>query len=166
MRIQIENRNENPILNREEINFTVKEVEATPSRQEIRKQVAAQANVDEKLLIVDVLGTSYGTPELKGVARIYKTEAEMKKTELKYIIARNFGKGKEEKKVKAATEGEATAAAEWKAKTEETAAKKEEVKKETAEEKLQENKTETEGSPEEKEKPATKGSPEGAEDKE
>jgi len=160
MRIQIENRNENPILNREEINFTVKEVESTPSRQEIRKQVAAQANVDEKLLVVDVLGTSYGTPELKGVARIYKNETEMKKTELKYIIARNFGKGKEEKKVKAATEGEANASAEWKAKTEEAAAKKEEVKKEeasteekedtaevkkeTAEEKPQENKTATE----------------------
>ncbi|MAG17989.1 MAG: hypothetical protein CL944_00775 [Candidatus Diapherotrites archaeon] len=146
MIIQIESKNENPVLNREEVSFIVKETEATPSRQEIRKQVAAQANADEKLLVVDVLDTSYGTSELKGVARIYKNEAEMKKTELKHILVRNFGKDEkaEEKKEAPAAEGTAKA---------ESPEKKEEVKKETAEEKPKEDKAAAKESPKVEEKP-------------
>ncbi|MCR4334917.1 MAG: 30S ribosomal protein S24e [archaeon] len=114
MRVQIENRNENPLLNREEVNFTVKETQITPSRQELRKQVAAQTNADEKLLVVDVFNTSYGTAEMKGVARIYKNEAQMKKTELKYILVRNFGKEEEKKVVKKKEEAPAVVAEEKK----------------------------------------------------
>ncbi|MCR4369312.1 MAG: 30S ribosomal protein S24e [archaeon] len=105
MRVHIESKTQNPLLNRQEVSFTVKEAQATPSRQEIRKQVAAHTNADEKMLVVDVLKTSFGSTDLSGTARIYKSEEELKKTELPFIKVRNFGKEVEKKEEPKAAQG-------------------------------------------------------------
>lgn len=97
MRIDITSKKENKMLARQEIEFTAKEVTSTPSRAEIRKKLAATLNADEKCLIIDVLGTAYGSREISGTARVYSNAADLKKTELPFIITRNFGKEEEKK---------------------------------------------------------------------
>ena|SRR3989344_5822112 len=109
MKMDVKTKHENALLGRQEVEFTVSEVKSTPSRKEIREKVAALLNADEKNLIVDVFGTSYGTSEIKGVARVYKNERDLKRTELEYIVHRNFGKPEKPKPA-----AEAPAAAEKK----------------------------------------------------
>ena len=134
MIVNIEEKNENPVLNRTEIKFSAKEAQKTPSRKEIKQKIIALINSDEKLTVIDVLETRYGTSDLKGTAKIYKDEKQMKKLEEKYILARNFGK-----KEKAKTEKKEEAPAKGK---EETPAKKEEVKEEKKETESKEEKKE------------------------
>jgi small subunit ribosomal protein S24e len=100
MDVEIISRKENKILNRQEVGFLVKGAGATPSRKELREKIAALLNADEKTIIVDVLKTSYGSTELKGIARIYKNKKDLERLELSYVIARNFP---EEKKTTATT---------------------------------------------------------------
>ncbi len=92
MRINIVSKEENPLFNRTEVEFEVKETPKTPSRKDIRAQLAALVNADEKGMVVDVLRQGYGTSEVKGSARIYKSEKDMKRTEVAKVIIRNFGK--------------------------------------------------------------------------
>ena len=68
----------------------------TPSRKDLREKLAALVDAKEDMLVVDVLETHYGTPDLKGTARVYKDAKELKKTELSYIVKRNFPEKKAE----------------------------------------------------------------------
>lgn len=97
MEIEIISKKNNVLINREEIEFGVKGFEATPSRKQIREKLSALLNADSKLLIVDVLKSSFGSNYLKGTAKIYKNEKDLKKIELPYLIKRNFPEGKEAK---------------------------------------------------------------------
>ena len=101
MRVNIVSKKENPLLGRQDIEFEVRESNVTPSRKELRAQIAAQANADEKNLVVDVLRQHYGTTEVEGNARIYKGEKDLKRTETNKVLIRNFGKGAVAKKAKA-----------------------------------------------------------------
>ncbi|VVC00524.1 30S ribosomal protein S24e [uncultured archaeon] len=98
----ISSKKENPLLSRQEIEFEVKESNVTPSRKELRQQVAALVNADEKLLVVDVVEQKYGTAETSGNARVYKDYKTLKSTETKKMIIRNFGKEAAAKKKPAA----------------------------------------------------------------
>ncbi|MEM4256831.1 MAG: 30S ribosomal protein S24e [Candidatus Diapherotrites archaeon] len=97
MEIEITARKENFLLNREEIEFTVKNTGATSSRKQIREKLSAIVNADPKLLVVDILKTTFGSNEIKGLAKIYKNEKDLKKIELSYLIKRNFPEEKEKK---------------------------------------------------------------------
>ena len=135
MKLEIQEKKENPLIGRQEISFSVTDTKATPSRKEIREAIAAQTSSDGKKIIVDVLDTRFGTTDFKGVARVYENEEQLKKIELKPIVVRNFGK--EEKKEEAKPE-----ASEAPAKEKPSEAKEE--------------KKATEGSPEGKETPEVK----------
>ncbi len=101
MKVEITSKRENPLMIRQELEFKVKEVNATPSRKDVRQQVAALANADEELMVVDVFETSYGTTEFSGKARVYKNQETLRKTELKQMIGRNFGAGEKKKQEEA-----------------------------------------------------------------
>ncbi len=101
MRISIISKEENPLLARQDIGFEAKDVSKTPSRKEIRGQLAALVNADEKSLVVDILEQNYGSSEVHGKARVYKNEKDMKRTEVAKVIIRNFGKDAVAKKKKA-----------------------------------------------------------------
>lgn len=107
MKVDVTEKRQNKILQRQEINFTVKESGRTPSRKELREKVAALVGADEKNLVIDVLKTSYGTVNVSGVARVYKSNEELRALETKPIIERNFGKAEKPKPA----EGEALPAA-------------------------------------------------------
>ena len=106
MRVEITTKKDNPILGRKEIEFTVKETKITPSRKELREKIVALTNSDKKNLVIGVLEGNYGTSELKGTARIYNNPEDLKKTELKHMVTRNFG---EKKKAKGAEDKPAAA---------------------------------------------------------
>ncbi len=111
MKVDITEKHENPLLGRQEAKFSVKEAGSTPSRKELRVKIAALLGADEKNLVVDVLGTRYGTTEVSGKARVYKSEKELKRLETKQVIERNFGRqGKPKAKESAAPAPEANAA--------------------------------------------------------
>ncbi|MBI4210733.1 MAG: 30S ribosomal protein S24e [Candidatus Diapherotrites archaeon] len=101
MKVEIKSKEENPLLARQEVEFTVKETTVTPSRKELRQQIAAIMGADEKKLVVDVFRTSFGTTDISGTARIYKEEKDMKRIELEPVLGRNFGRPEKAKKQEA-----------------------------------------------------------------
>jgi ribosomal protein S24E len=58
--------------------------------------LAAGLNVNEKLLVLDTMKTSFGITELSGMARVYDTEEQKSKTERAYLSKRGMPKPKEE----------------------------------------------------------------------
>ena len=143
MIVNIEEKNENPIVNRTEIKFSVKEAQKTPSRNEIKQKIIALTNSDEKLTVIDILETRYGTSDLTGTAKIYKDKIQMKKMEPTYILARNFGKTEETKEKEEKKEAEAQEKKdEIEAKKEEATAKEEKKEAEAKKEEIKEEKKE------------------------
>lgn len=112
MKVEITNREKNPLLNREEIEFSITESAATPSRKELRERISALTNVKIELVVVEKISKEFGSKDASGTANIYADEKILKKTELPQIVGRNIGqkrKGKKAEKAKAAKKEEAPA---------------------------------------------------------
>jgi small subunit ribosomal protein S24e len=99
MDIRITQKQKNPALQREEIEFEVKESKTTPTRKEIREKIAALIASKPELVIIEKIMTHFGSTEVTGKARAYENEEKLKKTELNHLINKSAGikKGKEEK---------------------------------------------------------------------
>ncbi len=89
MEIKIVKDQPNKLLDRREVSFEIKHTGQTPSRKDIRAQLAAKLTVDEKLVVVQPMTPVYGVPFIKGNANIYKKEDFMKKIETAPMIKRN-----------------------------------------------------------------------------
>ncbi len=105
MDIQILKDKNNVLLNRRELDFTVKYEGSTPSRNDIRNKLAAMLNAPLELLIIQKVATEYGMQEARGYAKLYAEEARMKELEHEYVLTRNPAPAEE-------AEGEEEAAAE------------------------------------------------------
>ncbi|HZX19650.1 MAG TPA: 30S ribosomal protein S24e [archaeon] len=99
MKIEINSKKNNELMKRQEMSFTVSDVQATPSRKSLREKIVAQTNADEKLMVIDRLETRFGSKDAKGSVRVYKDKMQMKKMEVKPILVRNFGKEEGKKPV-------------------------------------------------------------------
>ncbi len=100
MRIEVVSKNDNKLFDRVDVSFLVKEVSATPSRVEIRKKLAAVISAKDDCVIVDKLVTQYGSTDVRGVARVYSSNAELRKNEAGFLVKRNFGEEVKEDNVK------------------------------------------------------------------
>ncbi|MEK6821184.1 MAG: 30S ribosomal protein S24e [archaeon] len=89
MKIEIKNRTKNIFFHREEITFLLTGVPSTPSRNDVRKLVAAQLSADENLLIVDLIDHAFGQDQVTGTARKYDTPEDLKKSEPLHQQKRN-----------------------------------------------------------------------------
>ena len=90
MEINIINREENKLLNREEIVIDIEHKgEATPKREELKKKIAAMIGKDEKLIVVEKILSEFGKQRSKAFIHVYNSEEDMKKLEPKYILKRN-----------------------------------------------------------------------------
>lgn len=96
MDLNIVSKEKNPFLQREEIKFEISKTEKIPTRKEVRQKLAALTNSKEENLVVNKIRHKFGFHEVFGTARIYESKEQMKKTEEKFVLTRNFGK--EEKK--------------------------------------------------------------------
>lgn len=81
---------ENKLLNRTEVEGVMKlGVAPIPSRVEVKKNLAKKLKVDEKLIVVNKISSSYGSSEIKVDANVYKDEATLKKITNEHLIKRN-----------------------------------------------------------------------------
>ena len=105
MKINITSQQYNPLLKRKEIIFEVKheEIKGTPSRFDVRKQLAEKLKTKIELLYIRKVETKTGTMLAAGEANLYDSPEQVKLVELEHIITRNTPPEKPEEKPEAAT---------------------------------------------------------------
>jgi small subunit ribosomal protein S24e len=101
LKFQIENKKENKLLERTEVNFSVEHSgESTPTRDTIRSTIASAMSVQKERIIIDQMESEYGIGLTKGYAKVYDSPEALTKSERYHLLVRN---NLAEKKVKAAT---------------------------------------------------------------
>ena len=140
MEINITKDWDNPLLDRKEIRFNISHTGATPSRDEIKNKLVALLNSRHELVIVDKIGTEYGTQNTTGYAKMYSDVDRANEIEKKHILKRNELKPVEEMEKPAEEEAVAEEPAEEAASEEpvEEAASEEQVEEAASEEQVEE----------------------------
>jgi small subunit ribosomal protein S24e len=91
MELEIVSKKENPLLKRKEVQFTVLHTQGkTPARLDVKRSIASQLQVSEKLVFVKQMHTMTGTSKTVGEANAYESEAQAKLIEPAYIMKRNI----------------------------------------------------------------------------
>lgn len=94
MNLEITDKKENPLLSRTELKGTISFDKATPSNDEVKKEIASKSKADESLVVVKSIYTAFGTAKADFNAYVYKSKKDMVEIEPKK-------KEKKEKKPKA-----------------------------------------------------------------
>ena len=110
MELEITENNDNPLLNRQEVQIIIKhENDATPNRNQVIKNLSEKLKAKKELIIIDHLKNKYGKTETQGYAKIYTNKDSLNLIETKPSIARHTDAGdkpKKEKKVEEAPKEE------------------------------------------------------------
>ena len=106
MELEIQNKKENPLLNRTEVHFVVHHPNsATPKRENVREELSKALKVTKDRVVVDNMAPSFGVHDTEGYAKIYPSKEEAMKVEREYLLKRNHMEPpKKEKKDEAAKE--------------------------------------------------------------
>jgi|YelNatPaOPRAMG01_1025707.scaffolds.fasta_scaffold00974_16 ribosomal protein S24E len=79
MELEILEEKENPFFERKELKLRIKHEKApTPSKQEVKKELASKYSVPEENIILDYILTKKGLNEAIAKAKIYKGKAPQK----------------------------------------------------------------------------------------
>ncbi|UTB33374.1 MAG: 30S ribosomal protein S24e [Methanobacterium sp. ERen5] len=90
MEINVNEKIENPLLNRTEIHFDCTyQGEATPKILDVKSRLVATLDVDKNLLVVHNLKPSYGEGKAIGYAKIYDSEESLAKIEKDHVVKKN-----------------------------------------------------------------------------
>lgn len=136
MDLKITTNKKNEVLKRSEIvsEFDQKTI---PSREEIRKNIAAQLNTDTKLIVVNKVDVGYGSNKGSANVRVYDNYADLKNVEAKFVVERNKEKeAPKEENAEGAEAVEEKREADEKKEDAPAEEKKEEVKKNTDDKKI------------------------------
>ena len=95
MDLKITEKKKNEVLNRQEIIAEMHE-KIIPAKTLIREKLSALLNVKNEQIAIWQVKSKFGSPAAKVYARVYATPEDLKKSEVKYIRERNFGKEKAE----------------------------------------------------------------------
>lgn len=99
MKIEIDSKRNNPLLNRTEVYFIIHhEGEGTPNREIIRSELAEKLNVKKDNIVVNNIHSSFGVQESKGYAKVYTSVEKSKDWDREHILVRNKIIEKKEKK--------------------------------------------------------------------
>ena len=99
MELEVISRKENPLLGRIEVQFKiVHPKEKTPTRNDIRDELANVVNSKKDRVVIDKMETLFGKSETRGYAKIYDKKEMAKKIERDHILARDKIMEKEKKK--------------------------------------------------------------------
>jgi small subunit ribosomal protein S24e len=90
MDIKITKDNQNPLLARREVEFTVTHDGATPTRMHVLGKISAMLNVNTNQVVLDSFKTEFGISRLKGGARVYDTKEARDKLEPAHLIKRGM----------------------------------------------------------------------------
>ena len=114
MEMEIAEKNDNPLLHRQEVQIVIRhENMGTPKRKEVIQNLSEQLKAKKDLIVIDHLKNKYGKTETQGYAKIYANAEALNRIETKPSIARQkpsekkppkAKKTKKEKKVKEETE--------------------------------------------------------------
>lgn len=85
MKLDIKNRNKNPLLSREEINAEISFQNKTPSRKELLEQAHKTLNVKKELIIIKNITTTYGASTAKVLIYLYGSKEDLAKIEPEYV---------------------------------------------------------------------------------
>ncbi len=92
------NKTESPLLARTAYTFLAEHQEKpTPSHSQIKKELAQEIQTKEELLVIKKIETKFGQGKSKILAFVYKTEKDLKDSEIKNKKKKD-GKEKEAKK--------------------------------------------------------------------
>jgi small subunit ribosomal protein S24e len=98
MEITINEKIENPLLNRTEIRFEcIYQGESTPKVLDVKNRLVATLNVDKNLLVVHNLKPSYGEGKANGYAKLYDSVESLAKIEREHVVVKNKEATNEEK---------------------------------------------------------------------
>lgn len=98
MDINVNEKIENPLLNRTEIHFDcIYQGEATPKILDVKNRLVALLDVNKNLLVVDKVKPSYGEGKADGYAKLYDSEESLAKIEKEHVLAKNKEPEKETK---------------------------------------------------------------------
>ncbi len=106
MEMKISQKTEKPLLSRTEMQGTISFEASTPSRLEVRKKISEALKVDESLVMVKEIATSFGEKSAKVTAHVYKTKEDAAKFEPKTVKNRHLSK-EEKAKLKEAKKPQA-----------------------------------------------------------
>lgn len=99
MKIEVDSKRNNPLLNRTEVYFIIHhEGEGTPNREIIRGELAEKLNVKKDNIVVNNIHSSFGVQESKGYAKVYTSVEKSKDWDRDHILVRNKIIEKKEKK--------------------------------------------------------------------
>ena len=89
MELEIAEKNDNPLLHRQEIQIVIKhENKGTPKRKEVIQNLSEQLKAKKDLIVIDHLKNKYGKTETLGYAKIYANIEDLNRIETKPSIAR------------------------------------------------------------------------------
>ena len=102
MQVKIVSKKENPLLKRKEVQFTIEHTQSkTPARLDMKRSVASELQVSDKLVFIKKMKTMTGTNTAIGFANAYESEAQAKLIEPAYIMKRNSPPEKPKEEAKA-----------------------------------------------------------------
>src|SRR5574341_2318104 len=100
MELQIIKDKANPELKRREISLKIIN-KGTPSRIEVKNKLAALANSNPELIVIEQLNTLFGKQEILGIASIYESDEKLKQIAHQHLVTRGAPKAAEEKAAEA-----------------------------------------------------------------
>ena len=86
MELKINSKKEEPLLSRTKIDASIQFQNATPSYPEVTKQMAGILKVDENVVALRNIYTSFGLKNAKVIAYVYKDESAKKNVEPKVKV--------------------------------------------------------------------------------
>jgi small subunit ribosomal protein S24e len=89
LKVELTSTHSNPLLGRKEVQFKILDSKITPSRSQIRIQVAAALQAELDQVYVREIITKSGTRQTSGLIHIYEDPEEARKIEPKYVLQRN-----------------------------------------------------------------------------
>lgn len=91
MDLTIKTQSENPLLNRKEIVAKISFEGNTPKRKDVQEELSKKAKVEEKLLIIKKIDTTFGETSALVTAYAYENEEVMKRNERKNLVEKHKG---------------------------------------------------------------------------
>ncbi|MFC1730496.1 30S ribosomal protein S24e [candidate division KSB1 bacterium] len=96
MKLEIKKERDTPLLSRKRVTLMAEYEGATPSRLDVKKEVAKKVSAKENLVIIKHIYTRFGSQKSKIIAHVYSDEAEMKKLENDSLLVKHSPKKKKE----------------------------------------------------------------------
>lgn len=90
MSFEVSNRHDNALLGRVELEIALShDQKATPTREDVRKQVAEAESTKAKLVIVKRMAPEFGHGRTRGWVHVYKDEDVLRRLEPQHLLVRH-----------------------------------------------------------------------------